>query len=215
VIRIPVSRPSIEPVPLPAEGLGRRALRRILRARRRDLDPADRRRAERALAARLLASPLLRGTRRVGLYLAADGEMDPAGAIPELRRRRTRLHLPLIDPLRFGSKRLRFARVEPHSRFRRNRFGIPEPLAAPVRPAWTLDLVLMPLVGFDRRGGRLGMGGGFYDRTFDPARPQPRRPLLVGLAHACQEVDLLPMAAHDVPLDAVITDRGTHFFHLD
>ncbi|MDZ7825324.1 MAG: 5-formyltetrahydrofolate cyclo-ligase [Gammaproteobacteria bacterium] len=214
-MRIPVSRPSVEPVPLAAEGRSRGALRRLLRARRRDLDPAARRRAERALAARLLASPLLRGARRLGLYLAADGEMDPSGAIPELRRRRTRLHLPLIDPLRFGSKRLRFARVEPDSRFRRNRFGIPEPIASPVRPAWTLDLVLMPLVGFDRFGGRLGMGGGFYDRTFDPARPQPRRPLLVGLAHACQEVDRLPMAAHDVPLDAVITDRETHLFDPD
>jgi 5-formyltetrahydrofolate cyclo-ligase len=202
----------MDPTPLAADGLGRAALRRRLRARRRALTPRARARAARELASVLGAAPLLRGRRRLALYLPNDGEIDPRPAAARLALRGAALHLPCIDPLR-GGGRLAFGEVRPGSPLLRNRFGIPEPRATRRRPPWALDVVLLPLVGFDARGGRLGMGGGFYDRTFaflraDTARQRPGRPLLVGLAHACQEVDDLPTAAHDVPLDAVATDRG-------
>ena len=64
-----------------------------------------------------------------------------------------------------------------------------------------MKLVFMPLVGFDILGGRLGMGGGYYDKTF-----ATRESLLVGLAHDCQKVDSLPIESWDVPLDAIATD---------
>ena len=74
--------------------------------------------------------------------------------------------------------------------------------------AWRLDLVLVPLVGFDPQGNRLGMGGGFYDRTFAyrGRRKHTSRPCLIGLAHECQRVEHLPCAGWDIPLDGVITD---------
>lgn len=90
-----------------------------------------------------------------------------------------------------------------------NRFGIPEPRRSQRRlPPWLLQLVLMPLVGFDKRGGRLGMGGGFYDTTFAfKHQKMGARPTLIGLAHACQEVESLPLAHWDVPLNAIATDK--------
>ncbi|HSG90992.1 MAG TPA: 5-formyltetrahydrofolate cyclo-ligase [Pseudomonadales bacterium] len=196
------------PIPLEAAGFGRAGLRRRLRARRRDLDARSRRVATRALTRHLLALPLLRGARRIGFYLANDGEMDPGLAATALADRGASLLLPVIDPLRRGSMRLRFAPVCAGTPLRRNRYGIREPLGVRSAPAWSLDVVLLPLVGFDRRGGRLGMGGGFYDRTFDVGRPRPARPRLIGVAHAVQEVDRLELASHDVPLDAIVTDRG-------
>lgn len=92
----------------------------------------------------------------------------------------------------------------------RNRFGILEPAAigAPM-PAKQFDVVLVPLVAFDRAGNRLGMGAGFYDRAmaFRLNNPKTLRPLLVGLAHHFQEVNSLNAQAWDVPLDVILTDR--------
>ncbi len=71
------------------------------------------------------------------------------------------------------------------------------------------DLVLMPLLGFDNAGTRLGYGGGYYDRTLAVLG---RKPLLVGLAFAAQELPAIPREAHDIPLDAVVTEAGVRFF---
>jgi 5-formyltetrahydrofolate cyclo-ligase len=94
---------------------------------------------------------------------------------------------------------------------RPNRFGIPEPADASetIVAAESLELVLVPLVGFDRRGHRLGMGGGYYDATFAflSQGERPRVPLLVGIAYAFQELPALEARDHDVHLDYVCTER--------
>jgi 5-formyltetrahydrofolate cyclo-ligase len=108
--------------------------------------------------------------------------------------------------------RLWFAPFHPHTRLADNRFGIPEPVASRRQacPLLALDIVLMPLVAFDGRGNRLGMGGGYYDRTFASRahRTHLRRPLLVGAAFAFQRREHLEARPWDVALDAAITDRG-------
>jgi 5-formyltetrahydrofolate cyclo-ligase len=93
---------------------------------------------------------------------------------------------------------------------RRGPFRIREPLGGPIRAPRELDVVFMPLVGFDRRGNRIGMGRGFYDRHFAHRLRQFhwRRPLLVGLAYDVQEVAALPHGWHDVPLDAIVTESS-------
>jgi 5-formyltetrahydrofolate cyclo-ligase len=105
-----------------------------------------------------------------------------------------------------------FQRVRPHERLTQNRFGIPEPRRnrKQQRKVWALDLVLLPLVGFDRHGGRLGMGGGFYDRSlaYLKMRKNWHKPTLWGLAHECQQVDRLAMASWDVPLQATLTNKA-------
>ncbi|MFP9005247.1 5-formyltetrahydrofolate cyclo-ligase, partial [Pseudomonas aeruginosa] len=92
------------------------------------------------------------------------------------------------------------------------RCRISEPLAdaGRQRKAWALDLVLLPLVGFDEQGGRLGMGGGFYDRSlaYLARRKNGHKPTLIGLAHECQKVDRLALASWDIPLAGTVTDAG-------
>lgn len=193
-----------------AEQLSRPALRRQLRERRRALTPAEQRQAARALYRQLAQHPLFRRARHLALYLPNDGEIDPALLHREALRRGKRVYLPLLA--RWPRTRMLFQRVESGETLRRNRFRIaePRPQAHRQRKPWTLDLLLLPLVGFDARGGRLGMGGGFYDRAlaYRLRHPNWQKPLLLGLAHACQQVDRLPLESWDVPLHATVSDRG-------
>ncbi|MFZ5723629.1 MAG: 5-formyltetrahydrofolate cyclo-ligase [Pseudomonadota bacterium] len=182
-------------------------LRRTLRARRRALGKPQQRAAARRLCRRVVASPQYRAARRIALYLAADGEIDPAPLTVRALRDGKHVYLPVLHPL--TRNRMLFVRYRAGVALRRNRYGIPEPRARRERAApWQLDLVLTPLVAFDRAGNRLGMGGGYYDRTF--ARTQagrwPRRPVLCGLAHRLQEVAELPARPWDIPLARVFTD---------
>ena len=102
----------------------------------------------------------------------------------------------------------------PRGTLRLNRYGIPEPGGPDRRDARFCDLVLLPLVGFDARGHRLGTGGGYYDRAlaFRRLRRYWRGPRLVGLAHSSQALEAIRPLPTDVTLDAVITERGTIFF---
>lgn len=173
-----------------------------MRTARRAVPPHARLRAGTALARRVARLPAFRRARDIGLYLGRDGEIDPAplGALALAQGKR--VWLPVVRP-RGG---LEFARLVPGARYARNRFGIPEPACfrRQRRPAGRLDLVVVPLVAFDGEGRRLGMGGGFYDRALAGAR----RPALVGVAFALQEVPRLPARPWDVPMDVVVTERG-------
>lgn len=193
----------------------RQQLRRALRAARRSLPPSRQRRAAQDLANRLLRLPGMARVRDVAAYVASDGEIDPMPALRQLARRGVRIWLPVLTrhPQAKGND-LHFARMPSaasgRAGWQRNRFGIAEPRTRQRRAAWTLDLLWLPLVGFDRHGQRLGMGGGFYDRLLAGLARRPTRPGLIGLAHALQQVDTLPVAAWDQPVDAVVTDLGTH-----
>ncbi|MCI0509939.1 5-formyltetrahydrofolate cyclo-ligase [Chromohalobacter marismortui] len=197
----------------PPELSDRRSLRRALRQRRRQLSPAQRRQAAHALCRRLRRLPEVKRARRVALYLPNDGEIDPTPLIAWFRRRGARVYLPVLRPL--SDNRLWFVHYHAQTPMRTNRFAISEPCTrhgahrARRLPAWALDLVLMPLVGFDAQGNRLGMGGGFYDRTFAFKRLRRPHPCLIGLAHDCQYVERLPIANWDVPLDAIVSDART------
>jgi 5-formyltetrahydrofolate cyclo-ligase len=108
---------------------------------------------------------------------------------------------------------MHFRRWTPATAMQPNRFGIPEPVDGLDIPADRLELVLMPLVAYSATGTRLGMGAGYYDRAFAFALDHPDAgPLLVGAAYSLQEVNSLPAQSWDVPLDAVITDRGLRVF---
>ena len=188
----------------PAE---RRALRRDMRRRRRALTALERRVAARALSRRLAGSRWFVNARTIAVYLSNDGEIDLSLLVKRAWAMGKRTYLPRL----FGP-RLWFLPFHARSVLARNRFSIPEP----VEPAWRrirpmfLDLVLFPLVAFDASGNRLGMGAGYYDKTFEAARrrqawPGPKR---IGVAYEFQCVDSLPAAHWDVPLDAILTDRA-------
>ncbi len=184
----------------------RSQLRRQLRRARRELDVPQQRRAARLLDRQIARSGLLARHRDVAFYLANDGEIDPERLIHRVHRMGKRCYLPVLVP----GNRLWFVRYRPGDRLEPNRLGIPEPVDhRDRRPPWALGLVLVPLVGFDRRGSRLGMGGGFYDRSFSYFNrlPAMRRPLLAGVAHSCQELDHLPVESWDIPLALIATEK--------
>jgi 5-formyltetrahydrofolate cyclo-ligase len=141
--------------------------------------------------------------RRFALYAASDGEVDTRDLVDRLLERGRQVALPVVLPDRL----LAFYRYSPKTRLVRNRYGILEPdtRTTPSISARTLDVVFLPLVAFDANGHRLGMGGGFYDATFGRVL---RRPVLIGLAHSLQRIDDLDAEDWDIPLDAVVTERG-------
>lgn len=192
-----------------AEGLSRPALRRQLRKTRRSLSKAEQRLASQKLFRQLAQHPLFRRARHIALYLPNDGEIDPRALLAEAQRRGKATYLPVLNP--WPRTRMVFQRIMPGEQLLPNRFGIKEPRFSPARqrPVWALDLLLMPLVGFDEAGGRLGMGGGFYDRSlaFKRRRKKGHKPTLLGLAHECQKVDKLSLASWDVSMQAIVTDR--------
>ena len=193
----------------------RKQLRKIMRQRRRSTTPAFRRTAAQKLK-RLVGNQLrFRQAQHVALYLSNDGEIAPEPLIDLCWALGKQVYLPVLHPIRHN--RLWFIPYTPTTPMRKNRFKIPEPaqVNAPRRPAWALDLALMPLVAFDGQLNRLGMGGGFYDRTFERLNPNlPRTQSrfsghcrLIGLAYQFQHVDALPVEAWDVPLWGIATEQ--------
>ena len=172
----------------PAE---RRALRREIRRRRRALSASDRRAAASALSNRLAGTGWFINSRTIAVYLSNDGEIDLLPLVARAWAMGKRTYLPRL----FGPK-LWFLPFHPQTELAANRFSIPEPVEPARRridPLF-LDLVLFPLVAFDRCGNRLGMGGGYYDRTFEAVRRRTtwRGPKRVGVAYELQNVNTLP-----------------------
>jgi 5-formyltetrahydrofolate cyclo-ligase len=187
-----------------------RAARRRLRRLRAALDPGERATAEQAILRTLDRLNVFRRGRRVALYLPMRGEVDVRPGLAAAWQRGAAVFVPRISSRRRG--RMTFVPWGPGIAQRRNVFGIAEPQAILGRAlAVHLDTVVLPVVGFDRHGNRLGMGAGFYDRALrrrlDPAR-RWRRPRLIGVAFACQELDAIPASPWDVPLDLIVTERG-------
>lgn len=192
-----------------ASDLSRAALRRQLRQARRALTPLQQQQAARALYRQLAQHPLFRRARHIALYLPSDGEIDPRPLMFAAQRRGKATYLPVLA--QWPRTRMRFQRVMPGEKMLRNRFRIeePAPRRAQQRQVWALDLILLPLVGFDSHGGRLGMGGGFYDRclAYRTMRKNWHKPTLLGVAHESQHVDRLPLASWDVRLTGVVSDK--------
>ena len=190
-------------------------LRRLLRKARRELSPCAQRLAARGLYQQLAQHPLFRRAKHIALYLPTDGEIDPRLLLREAQRRGKTTYLPVLSA--WPRTKMVFQRLSPGEKLRPNRYRILEPRInhARQRKVWALDLVLLPLVGFDETGGRLGMGGGFYDRSlaYQARRQSWRKPTLLGLAHECQKVGSLAQASWDVPLQGTVSDKQWYVTH--
>lgn len=174
-----------------------------MRERRRALTAGQRTLASARLCRRIARHPDFIRAARVGFYFPNDGEIDPIGlAYPASGRR---FFLPVLPP---RGLRLWFSLYRPGDRLVADRFGIPEPATRVRIRAERLDLLLVPLVAFDGTGGRVGMGGGFYDTTLSflsgAARVRPLR--AYGVAYQFQQIETIPCEAWDVPLHGVFTD---------
>ena len=187
--------------------MNRPDIRRAMRRRRRALSARQQQQAAMGLEQHLGRGREFRRARRVALYLANDGEINPMPTIQALWKRGVGVYLPVLHPLYKG--KLVFVRFDRDSAMQPNRYGIAEPVYQHRRVIMTrfLDVIALPLVAFDEQGQRLGMGGGYYDRTLAFTRRAGKRPCLIGCAHECQKFDSLPTADWDIPLDAIATDQ--------
>lgn len=185
----------------------RHRLREQARSARRALDAQARQEASAAVATRVAAWPAFASARRIACYAAVASELSLQPLIDVLLARGHPVYLPHIEA---HTPLMRFApwSGDPH-RLKTNHFGIDEPMVdtAQLLRADDLDLILLPLLAFDRHGARLGSGAGFYDRALAFRLRHAAPPTLLGIGHACQEVAQIPRASWDVPLDFIATDR--------
>jgi len=193
------------------------ALRKQLRALRAAITAAERHAAGRQLARLALHHRLLARRLRIGFYMPSKNEIDVLPLLRTALRMGVTCYLPLVPAV---GRKLWFTRLgsklrtldSAHPAWVNNRYGIPEYLPRGVRRLrpQQLDVLFMPLLGFDSQGWRIGMGGGYYDASLAYLRQRPhwRRPHLIGVAFSVQEIAKAPNDPWDVPLDGVLTERG-------
>ncbi len=186
----------------------KKALRQQVLETRAALHPSEKRRADRQMATHLLRLLQERDCVDLAGFHPFRGEPDLRPALEVLSEAGRRIWMPIVE----GSS-MRFRRWTPNTPMQPNRYGIPEPTEGPFREPERLEIVLTPLVAYSSSGMRLGMGAGFYDRAFEFLRTDPEAgPWLVGTAYTCQQLDSLPADPWDVPLAAVLTERGLQVF---
>ena len=181
-------------------------IRRSVRTLRNTLLPEQRQQAAEQLSIRVAALKVFKEAQHIAGYLAFDGEMDPENLLQQALTAGKTIYLPIL----MGENPMLFAPYRPGDPLVPNYFDIPEPqvpkeqLVSPQE----LDLVLTPLVAFDETGTRMGMGGGFYDRSFAflsyPGHPP--KPQLLGLAYELQKWPVLNRQPWDIPLHGIATE---------
>ncbi len=181
----------------------RNDIRKMMRRRRRDLDPGVARAAAARLCTRIIASDTYRESRRLAAYIANDGEIDLAPLIKHAWQTGRGVFLPVVRECGL----LEFCAYTPETLLSSNRYGIPEPRQDQSIAAGELDIVLVPLVAFDSSLNRLGMGGGYYDKTFASRNTDhENHPLLAGVAYEFQKVPSIMPQEWDVPVSRVYTE---------
>lgn len=190
----------------------RHDLRRLIRQRRRSVCASSRAQYGQQLAQHIAQVSFFKKSHRLALYVAHNDEIDTQSIMNIAFKEQKAVHLPVID--KNIPQQMQFARYSHGDVLAKNRYGILEPRALQIISAKELDVVFLPLVAFDKKGNRLGMGGGFYDFTFSFKKNQSK-PLMVGLAYEIQEVETIESEKWDIPLDYVVTEKGIKAFNPD
>ncbi|MCE0494101.1 5-formyltetrahydrofolate cyclo-ligase [Vibrio salinus] len=183
----------------------RQEFRKQIREKRRSLSDAEQTRASNQLLEQCLQLKEVSQSKHLALYLSNDGELNTRPFIEWCWKNKKQVFIPVIHP--FSKGQLLFLHYHPDSQLIPNRYGIKEPKLRKndIIPAHELDIIFTPLVAFDRRGHRLGMGGGYYDRTLEPWFRTYKGAKPIGIAHECQFIEELPIESWDIPLPKIIT----------
>lgn len=193
---------------MPHNGDSRALLRARMSVRRNELGARQRVEAAAGVLRSLEALPGFMTARNVAGYWAIRGELPLNLVVASLHRHGQRYFLPVLG----AARQLHFAGYAQGTAVTSNRFGIPEPAvpSGALQPAGAMEVILLPLLAFDRHGHRLGTGGGWYDSSLAFLRDmrRPASPLLVGIGYAFQEVGAVPVEPWDVPLDYIATDEA-------
>jgi 5-formyltetrahydrofolate cyclo-ligase len=184
-------------------------LRRELRSRRSDLSDSVRTSHDETIGLQVLQIINSRRAERVACYWPFNGEPDLTPVYKRLIANGLELALPVISGK--NDHRMQFHSWREDTELGKNRYGIFEPQkTAPVALS-SVDMLIMPLVGYDRFGNRLGMGAGYYDRCLEPLRDSSA-PLRVGIAYSLQEIDPIDKNKWDIPLHGLVNERGWFTF---
>lgn len=192
--------------------LERQNIRAEFRNKRRALSSQQQSNAANELLKICIASTPLNQAKAIACYIANDGEIDPIAIIDYCWQQGKSVLLPVLHP--FSKGHLLFVEYYPKSPMSKNIYGINEPVITSTNlyPLDTIDLIFTPLVAFDKNGNRLGMGGGYYDRTLAPIHRDSMPTQLIGLAHCCQQTDKLLTDSWDIPLNGIATPE--QFFDI-
>ncbi|PKG39462.1 5-formyltetrahydrofolate cyclo-ligase [Psychromonas sp. Urea-02u-13] len=194
------------------DSLSRHHIRKEIRSARRALSNEQQSTDAEKLLTHLIQLNKVQYAEKIAISLAFDGEIQTLPFIEWCWENNKQVYLPVIHP--FNKGHLLFLHYTATTTMFINQYGIAEPklnvqLICPVKE---LDLIFTPLVAFDKQGNRIGMGGGYYDRTFAPWFSQQTGPYPIGLAHDCQQVIALPTESWDVPLPQIITPSMSYHF---
>ncbi len=187
--------------------------RALIRQQRRQLSTEFVQQTTNLICQQIIATDIFKKSQHIGAYLAHDSEANTTACIQQAILEQKKIYLPVIN----ANKTFHFYHYYENMPLLRNCYDILEPDTKNQSPIETqsLDLILMPLVAFDKHGHRLGMGQGYYDRTLQFLLNQPakeKRPLLIGLAYEFQKIDTIEAMAWDVPLNVVVTEKEIYNF---
>lgn len=186
----------------------RQVLRDKLRDLRRDISSHQRAQHDQAIRQHLAALIESMAISSLAAYWPFDGEPDVIPLCRQLLDQGINIALPRIATSGNG---MEFHAWQADLELEQNRFGIPEPGNTEKISLSTYHLLTMPLVGYDHRGNRLGIGSGYYDRHLESMRDSPL-PLRIGIAYSLQEVELLKHNDWDIPLHGLVNENGWFTF---
>lgn len=191
--------------------MDRQQIRQEKRQQRRELTEHERQIASKGICEQIERSAIFKNSKRIAFYLPNDGEIDLLPLLISAWNDNKQCFLPVLGP--YQTHKLWFLPVTPQTHFVQNRYGILEPEHKKKQRNFkpiSLNLILMPLVAFDMQGNRLGMGGGFYDRTlsFQINRTIWNKPHLMGTAYAFQETSGIQKQKWDIPIHSIATNNN-------
>jgi 5-formyltetrahydrofolate cyclo-ligase len=187
-------------------------LRSTIRQKRTALSKQSQQQKSEKIINHVLSSSIFRKSKNIAFYFAVYGEADPSKLVESNLSNKKQFYLPVLST--DLSQGLLFAPTQESTQYSKNNFSIPEPICdkSDLLSGDALDLVIVPLLGFDQQGNRLGMGGGFYDRSFAFKKDKQIKPILMGFSYDFQEVDALQAEDWDVPLDFIATEKSLRKF---
>ena len=189
-------------------------IRNIIKEKRSQLSEKELRLTSKAITERIRSFKFPKELTKIGIYCAVNNEVDVHPLCKILWQESKRVYLPIVE-----KKKLLFGEYRDTSNLKNNRFKIPEPIVGIESQisAFELDLIFMPLVAFDPMGNRIGMGGGFYDRTLDNKQLDNdlKKPILVGVAYEFQKQNQIQPNSWDIPLDMIFTESKIYHSDID
>ena len=206
----------------------RNQIRQLIRTKRQNLSHIDQKELSGDLLTQLTQRTDVLAAKNIAVYLANDGELDPMLFIHWCWQQNKNIYLPVIHP--FSPGNLLFLHYHQNSEMQSNKYGILEPKldVRLIKSINDIDIIFTPLVAFDLTGNRLGMGGGFYDRTLSAWFKHYRyvdeekhayerkltKPYPIGLAHDIQLIDAIPSQLWDIPLPEIVTPTRQYKFDI-